>query len=123
MHKRIQSFKYAFRGIKSTFGKEPNLNIHLVMAVLVVLCGVLFQINTAEWMACLLCFGLVIAIEMLNTAIELLVDLVSPEHHKKAGQIKDIAAGAVLVSAIAAAIVGLVIFVPKGLALISLLFI
>jgi diacylglycerol kinase len=75
--------------------------------------GILFAISIAEWMLCLLCFGLVITAEMLNTAIENLVDLASPQKHVLAGKAKDIAAGAVLVAAIVAAIVGLIIFLPK----------
>jgi len=114
MIKRIRSFGYAFKGIKAVFGKEANMNIHLIMAGLVVICGFLFSISATEWMLCVLCFGLVISLEMINSAIENLVDLVSPEKNKLAGRAKDIAAGAVLVAAICAAIVGLIIFVPKG---------
>jgi len=114
MIKRIRSFGYAFKGIKAVFGKEANMNIHLIMAGLVVICGFLFSISITEWMLCVLCFGLVISLEMINSAIENLVDLVSPEKNKLAGRAKDIAAGAVLVAAIGAAIVGLIIFIPKG---------
>jgi len=114
MKKRIQSFGYALKGIKAVFGKEANMNIHLIMTALVVICGFLFMISPTEWMLCIACFGLVISLEMVNSALENLVDLVSPEKNKLAGKVKDIAAGAVLVAAICAAIVGLIIFVPKG---------
>ncbi len=114
MKKRIQSFGYAINGIKAVFGKEANMNIHLIMTALVIICGVLFSINTTEWMLCIICFGVVISLEMINSAIENLVDLVSPEKNKLAGRTKDIAAGAVLIAAICTAIVGLIIFVPKG---------
>jgi diacylglycerol kinase len=92
---------------------EKNMQIHLVVAVLVVLAGWFFNITTTEWMLCLLCFGLVFGAEMVNTSIENLVDLVSPQKHELAGKAKDIAAGAVLISALFAAGVGLIIFIPK----------
>jgi diacylglycerol kinase len=114
MKTRIRSFGYALKGIKAVFGKEANMNIHLIMTTLVIICGFVFSISITEWMLCIGCFGLVISLEMLNSAIENLVDLVSPEKHVLAGKVKDIAAGAVLVGAICAALVGLIIFVPKG---------
>lgn len=89
------------------------MQIHLVVAVLVVLAGWFFNITTAEWVLCLLCFGLVFGAEMVNTSIENLVDLVSPQRHELAGKAKDMAAGAVLISALFAACVGLIIFIPK----------
>ncbi len=118
MNKRIKSFGYAFHGIGQTLKSEPNMRIHLVIAVLVVICGFLFKISTMEWLFCLFCFGLVFGAELFNSAIESLVDLVSPEYHPLAGRAKDIAAGAVLVCAVFSAIGGLIIFVPKGWALL-----
>jgi diacylglycerol kinase len=118
MKTRIRSFGYALKGIKAVFGKEANMNIHLIMTTLVIICGFVFSISITEWMLCIGCFGLVISLEMLNSAIENLVNLVSPEKHELAGKVKDIAAGAVLVASICAAIVGLIIFVPKGWSLL-----
>lgn len=118
MKKRIRSFAYAARGIKIVFGSEPNMKTHILMAVLVTICGFAFSISSTEWMLCILCFGLVMSAEMINTSIENIVDLVSPEQNELAGKAKDIAAGAVLVCAIISAIVGLIIFIPKGLNLI-----
>lgn len=92
---------------------EKNMQIHLVVAVLVLIAGWLFNINTTEWLLCLLCFGLVFGAEMVNTAIENLVNLISPQKHELAGKAKDMAAGAVLISAFFAAGVGLIIFIPK----------
>ena len=89
------------------------MQIHLVVAVLVVLAGWFFNITTTEWMLCLLCFGLVFGAEMVNTSIENIVDLVSTKKHELAGRAKDMAAGAVLISALFAAGVGLIIFIPK----------
>lgn len=89
------------------------MQIHLIVAFLVVVAGVLLSISLTEWLLCLLCFAMVISAEMFNSAIENVVDLASPQRHKLAENAKDIAAGAVLVTAVFAAIVGLVIFVPK----------
>lgn len=117
MKKRIDSFKHAIRGIRMVLKSETNMQIHLIFVILVVVSGILFCISTTEWMLCLLAFGLVTGAEMLNTAIETIVDLVSPEYHELAGKAKDIAAGAVLISAVFAAVVGLIIFVPRGVQL------
>ena len=122
MKNRIRSFGYAFKGIKAVFGNEANMNIHLIISILVIVCGFIFKISITEWMLCIICFGLVISLEMLNSAIENLVNLVSPEQNKIAGKIKDISAGAVLIAAICAAIVGLIIFVPKGWSLLLTFF-
>jgi len=114
MKKRIKSFGYAGRGIRVVFRSEPNMRIHIVVGLLVLICGFIFKISIIEWILCLLCFGLVLGTEMINTAIENVVDLVSPNHHILAGKAKDIAAGAVLICAIISVIIGLLIFVPKG---------
>ncbi len=118
MRKRLMSFGYAFKGIWTVFKSEPNMKIHLFVAVLVIICGFVFSISLVEWLFCILCFGLVMGAEMINTAIENIVNLVSPEQNKLAGKAKDIAAGAVLVCAIISAIIGLIIFIPKGLDLL-----
>jgi diacylglycerol kinase len=114
MRKRLLSFKYAFRGIREVFGSEANMKIHIVFTLLVLICGIIFSISLIEWMFCLLCIGLVTGAEMINTAIENVVDLASPEHHLLAGKAKDIAAGAVLICAIISVVIGLLIFVPKA---------
>jgi len=119
MNKRLQSFGYAFRGIRDVFGSEANMKIHIGITILVILCGAFFEISLTEWMFCLLCIGLVVGAEMMNTAIENVVDLASPEQHPLAGKAKDIAAGAVLICAIVSVIIGLLIFLPKGLHLIT----
>ena len=122
MNKRIKSFGYAGRGIKIVFGSEPNMKIHIFVAMLVILCGFVFKINITEWILCLLCIGLVFSAEMINTAIENVVDLASPEHHELAGKAKDIAAGAVLICAIISVVIGLLIFVPKAWNMMSAYF-
>jgi len=93
------------------------MRIHAVIALLVVVCGFIFDISRTEWMLCVLCFGLVFGAELINSAIERVVDLASPDRHELAKNAKDMSAGAVLVCAVFSAIVGLIIFVPKVLAL------
>jgi diacylglycerol kinase (ATP) len=112
LKKQLCSFGYAWNGIRNCVGKEQNLSFHLIATVVVIITGVVLKITRTEWIAVVLCIGMVIAAELFNTAIEKLVDLVSPEQHPIAGQVKDIAAGAVLVCAVAAAIIGLIIFIP-----------
>lgn len=110
--KRLKSFTYAWKGIKRTVCCEHNMWIHMTIAVLTIIAGIVFEIQRMEWIAVILCIGMVSAAEAFNTAIERLVNLVSPEWQPLAGEVKDIAAGAVLICAIAAAFVGLMIFIP-----------
>ncbi|MBR6433364.1 MAG: diacylglycerol kinase family protein [Bacteroides sp.] len=112
MKKQLYGFGYAWKGIRCCIGKEQNLSFHLIAAIIVVIAGFILSITKIEWTIVILCIGVVIAAELFNTAIERLVDLVSPQQHPIAGKVKDIAAGAVLVCAVTAAIIGLIIFVP-----------
>lgn len=107
-----KSFEHAFDGIITTIIEERNIKIHLTIATLVIIFGFIFHIRYVEWLICLTLFALVIALEITNTAIEAVVDLCSPEIHPLAKKAKDCAAGAVLVAAIFAAIIGLLIFMP-----------
>ena len=113
MKKFLNSFVFAVRGIKSVFASETNMKVHVGISVLVLLMGFLFHISTIEWLICILCVGLVFCSEMFNTAIETIVDLVSPQRNPLAGKAKDIAAGAVLVTAVISVVIGIVIFLPK----------
>lgn len=115
--KQLKSFTFAWKGILTCAGHEQNITFHLIAAIAVVAAGFFFNITHTEWMVVMLCIGTVISAELFNSAIERLVDLVSPEWQKIAGEVKDIAAGAVLVTAIAAAIVGLIVFLPYVIAL------
>ncbi len=115
--KQLQSFGYAWKGIRNCIGKEQNLSFHLIIAVAVITAGIIFNITRAEWIAIILCIAMVVAAELFNSAIERLVDWISPGQHPIAGQVKDIAAGAVLICAIGAVITGLIIFVPYLLTL------
>lgn len=113
VRRRAQSFGYAFQGIRSFFFTTHNAWVHAVITILVIIASVFFRISTSEWIAIIFAIGFVFTSEAFNTAIEQYVDLVKPEFHPKAGNIKDIAAGAVLISAITAAAIGLIIFIPK----------
>ena len=107
------SFKYAFQGIEEAWKTEQNLKIHFMIMALVIIAGLIFKISLIEWMVCLLLFAIVISLELINTAIETTVDIAMPEINEKAKYAKDIAAGAVLFSAMISVIIGLIIFVPK----------
>ena len=98
------------------------MKIHCTVAVLVVIAGLILGISVTEWCICLGLFGMVMALELelVNTAVEAVVDLVTEERHPLAKIAKDTAAGAVLIAAIMAAIVGLIIFVPKGLVFLGI---
>ncbi len=108
-----KSFGYAFEGIWATVKHERNMQIHCTAAVLVIIAGNLGGISVTEWSICLLLFGLVLALELVNTSIEAVVDFVTEERKPLAKKAKDAAAGAVLIAAIMAAIIGLIIFIPK----------
>lgn len=115
--KFLDSFKYAWNGIKMCISQERNMRIHCLITILVVAAGTFFHLSGMEWCICLLFFGLVIALEMVNTALETVVDLVTEEEKYLAKIAKDTAAGAVLVAAILAAFAGCIIFIPKILSL------
>ena len=117
-----RSFRAAFEGIKATYIREQNFKIHTVIAILVVLFGFLLKISYGEWLVCLVLIGLVLMAEFFNTAIEYVVDLASPNIHPLAKAAKDTASAGVLMMAILAAIVGIVIFVPKIVIFIGGLF-
>ena len=109
---RLRSFGHAFRGLKVLLQTQHNARIHAVATVLVVVAGALLRISAFDWALIALAVLCVWAAEAMNTAIEFVVDLVSPEHHPLAAKAKDVAAGAVLVAAIGAAIVGGLVFGP-----------
>ena len=111
--KRLSSaFKYAFKGFGKVYKNENNMKVHVVVAILVVLCG-LFKVSTLEWIILIFAIGLVIGAEVLNTCIENLVDLVTKDYNKYAENAKDTAAAHTLVLSITAAIIGLIVFIPK----------
>lgn len=108
-----KSFGYAFEGIFTGIQKERNMKIHCFVMICVIVSGCLFRISTLEWCICFILFGLILSLELVNTAVEAVVDLVTEEKKPLAKIAKDTAAGAVLIAAIMAAAAGLVIFIPK----------
>ena len=114
----IRSMGQAIRGIIYTWRTQRHLQIHLTAAIIVVICGWLTKVSRFEWLALIFAIGSVIAAEVINTAIEIVVDLVEPNFHPMAGMAKDIAAGTVLVAVIQAVIIGLVVFGPHLLNLL-----
>ena len=111
--KFINSFSYPIKGLRYAYKNEQNLAVDVGIALLVVIFGFLFRINKYEWAILVLTIGLVISCELINTAIEPVVDLVTEEYHPLAKVAKDTSAAAVLVFALVAIVVGLIIFVPK----------
>lgn len=112
------SFGYAFEGIWTGIRKERNMKIHCLAIIAVTCAGTLFHITATEWCICLLLFALVASLELVNTSVEAVVDLVTEERKPLAKIAKDTAAGAVLFSAIVSVIIGLIIFLPYVLELI-----
>jgi undecaprenol kinase len=115
----MKGFSAALNGLRTAFKTEINMKSHIATAILVLLSGWYFRLSDTEWVLIMLCIGMVISAEMLNTAIEYLVNFISPEIHPEAGKIKDISAGAVLIAAASALISGLIIFLPKVASFIS----
>ncbi len=118
LRERLLSAGHAARGIAMLLRDEPNARIHVFATVLVVLTGFWLHISTVEWGLITLAITVVWVAEAINTALEHLVDLVSPERHTLAGKAKDVAAGAVLLAACGSVAIGLLVFVPR---LVSLL--
>lgn len=116
---RISSFGHALRGIGVLLRSQVNARIHLVATIIVVVAGVALDLSATDWGLVTLAMVAVWVAEGFNTAIEFLVDLVSPEVRPLAGKIKDVAAGAVLIAAVGAAVVGLLVFVPPVLRLVG----
>jgi len=110
MKKHLRSFQYAANGLRICFLSEINFRIHLLAAITAAGAGWYFRINRAEWIAVIGSIAAVLMAELFNTAIEQLCNLVSPGHNLIIGKVKDLSAAAVLVSAIMAAVTGLVIF-------------
>lgn len=110
---RIKSFGFALKGIKTFVLTQPHARIHLFAVLIVTAAGIHFNLNESEWCLIIFACALVIVTELLNTSIEFLTDLVSPQFNEKAGKVKDLASGAVLITSIAALIIAAFIFGPK----------
>jgi len=108
----IHSFRYAAAGIRRAIKTETSFRSMLVCLLVVLAAGLLLRITAWEWVAVLICCGGILAIELINTSIEVLVDILSPQYQPKAKTAKDVAAGATLVWALISVTVGLIIFIP-----------
>lgn len=114
----VHSFKYALDGLKYAFKYEQNMLVHILATFVVVSCGLMLKISLAEWLIVILAIGLVIATELINTSIEAIVDLTSPEINPLAKIAKDTAAAAVMVFAITSVVIAAIIFMPKIIVLL-----
>lgn len=112
------AFLNAFKGISFAF-KERNFLIDIFCSVITIIIGFILKISHLEWATILICIAMVLSLEMLNTAVEKTIDHLHPQHHTKAGEIKDIAAGSVLIAVIISGIIGGIIFIPKFYDLMS----
>lgn len=113
LRKRLRSFGYAFHGIFLLVSQEANAWIHCFAAVCVVAAGFFFGISTMGWVAVVFAIGMVLAAEAVNSAVEALADRVTKDYDEAIKRTKDLASGAVLILAIAAAVIGCIIFIPK----------
>lgn len=111
--KRRIGFSFAWNGIVEAIKAECNFQFHLIAAVLVIAAGFVLHLSLIEWVMIVLVIGLVLTVELINSAIERIIDYVKPEIHPAAKIIKDTSAGAVLITAIIAVIIGFLIFIPK----------
>lgn len=112
MSRVVKSFTYALKGIYFYITSEGNVRIHLLATVFVIGMGCWLHISLKQWILLVLAIGMVHAAEAFNTAIEEIVNFISPQQHPSAGKIKDLAAGAVLITAITAVLIGSIIFIP-----------
>ena len=113
LRKRLKSFKYAFNGLGDLIKTQPNAKIHCFLAIVAIGLGLFLKLSFVEWSILILTIAIVLTAEAFNTALEYLTDLVSPDHRPLAGKVKDVAAAGVLLTAIAALLVGLCLFLPK----------
>jgi diacylglycerol kinase (ATP) len=114
---RIKSTTHAWRGIRVFIKHAHNSWLHIFFAVIALCLGFVLNISTIEWIFIVLCIGSVLTAEAFNTAIEIDIDLTSPEYHPYARDTKDVAAGAVFITSIMALVIGLIVFVPKILSI------
>ncbi len=113
----LDSFKYSYAGLRYAYLNEQSMLIHLLATIVVIIGGILLKISVTEWLICIVLFGFVMGAELLNTAIEATVDMAMPDIHPLAKIAKDTASAAVGVLSLAALAVGIIIFLPKILAL------
>lgn len=109
----VKSFSFAFEGLKQALKEEPNFKIHSAIGVAAIILAYFFGFSRVEWLVLVFTIFLVLVLELINTAVEDLVNMVRPEISEKAKAVKDVMAAAVLLGAIFAAIVGVILFLPK----------
>jgi undecaprenol kinase len=107
-----KSFYFALTGIKTALQTERNMRIHLLVSIIVIGCSIFFSINKWEWLFVIFAIGGIFSLELMNSAIERVVDLITVEYHPLAKQAKDLAAGAVFIYAVIAVVIGIIIFLP-----------
>ena len=112
-HPLHKSFVYAFEGLAEAVKNGRNFKIQVVVGVFAVLLGFIFKLNSFEWLALIIISSLVLILELINTSLEAIVDMVSPEIAGKAKIAKDVAAASVLIASIAGVLVGFILFLPK----------
>ena len=112
---RLRSFVFAQEGLKYLIKNEPNAKIHIIISLIVIIAGFAFDISKSEWFVIIISIGLVIGFEIINTSIEKLADHVSPKWNEDIKVVKDLGAATVLITALAAFVIGLIIFIPKVL--------
>ncbi|TXH28453.1 MAG: diacylglycerol kinase family protein [Cyclobacteriaceae bacterium] len=110
--KLFRSFGYALTGIGKAIASELNIKVQLAAGSAAIILGFVFKISKGEWLAIVLCLGTVLTAELLNTAIEKLLNFIHPQHHPEVGTIKDISAGAVFLAATCSVVIALIVFVP-----------
>jgi len=118
VNERLKSFRHAFRGIATLVRFEQNAWIHMTLLVIVIVAGLLFKISLTDWIAIIVVSGLVLASECFNTSIEYLSDTITTQTNENIMKAKDVAAAGVMISALAALITGLIIFIPEILKLL-----
>jgi len=109
----VKSFGYAGRGIADALRDEPNLRIHFLVAALITVLGFVSKLDPVEWAILIICISAVITLELINTVLEEMIDLANPEISEAARKAKDISAAAVFISSVGAALVGLLLFLPR----------
>jgi diacylglycerol kinase len=117
MHRISKSFGYAFSGLHTAIREEPNFRIHLIFAIFAMIFGILLGLTSIEWIVLIFTIFFVIVLELLNTVLEAMVDLVSPDLKPAAKIAKDVSAACVLTAAFMSILVGFLLFAPKILAL------
>lgn len=105
-----QSFRHAIRGLKTVFNTERNFRIHTIIAILVIALGVYRDLSKNSWLALFLVIAIIMSLEIFNSAVERLVDMLAPKTHNFAKEVKDLLAAMVLLASLFAVVIGLIIF-------------